>query len=101
VLGQAALAPLVQKAYERGDAVAADLIRQGARELALIVRSVVGQLTLGPEPYPVVLAGGVFKGCPALVEPLVAALDLPLAQPALLQVEPARGAVNLALDLLQ
>jgi N-acetylglucosamine kinase-like BadF-type ATPase len=97
----AALAPLVEKAHERGDAVAAELIRQGARELALIVRSVVGQLTFGPEPYPVVLAGGVFKGCPSLADPLVAALELPLARPVLLQVEPARGAVNLALDLLR
>lgn len=97
----AALAPLVQKAYERGDAVAADLIGQGARELALIARAVVGQLALGTEVYPVVLAGGAFKGCPALEEPLVAALELPTARPALLKVEPARGAVNLALDLLQ
>jgi N-acetylglucosamine kinase-like BadF-type ATPase len=97
----AALAPLVQKAYERGDTVAADLIAQGARELALIARSVAAQIALGTEPYPVVLAGGVFKGCPALAEPLVAALELPMAQPALLQVEPARGAVNLALDLLR
>jgi N-acetylglucosamine kinase len=97
----AALAPLVQKAFDHGDAVATDLMAQGARELALIARSVVGQLALGPEPYPVVLAGGVFKGCPALVTPLVAALDLPLARPDLLRVEPARGAVNLALDLLR
>jgi N-acetylglucosamine kinase len=96
----AALAPLVQRALDHGDAVARDLIAQGARELALIAVSVARQLTLGPEPYPVVLAGGVFKGCPALLEPLVAALDLPLARPVRLQVEPARGAVNLALDLL-
>jgi N-acetylglucosamine kinase len=97
----AALAPLVQKAYEGGDPVARDLVALGARELALIARSVVAQLTLGPAPYPVVLAGGVFKGCPALVEPLVGALELPLARPVLLEVEPARGAVNLALDLLR
>jgi N-acetylglucosamine kinase len=97
----AALAPLVQKAHERGDTVAAELMGQGARELALIARSVVHQLSLGPEPYPVVLAGGVFKGCPSLVQPLVAALELPGARPELLRVEPARGAVNLALDLLQ
>ena len=97
----AALAPVVQKAHERGDAVAGDLVAQGARELALIATSVARQLSLGPEPYPVVLAGGVFKGCPALVDPLVAALDLPLARPVRLQVEPAVGAVNLALDLLR
>lgn len=97
----AALAPLVQKAYDRGDAVAAELLAQGARELALIAVSVARQLTLGPDPYPLVLAGGVFKGCPGMVDPLVAALELPLARPVLLDVEPARGAVNLALDLLR
>jgi N-acetylglucosamine kinase-like BadF-type ATPase len=96
----AALAPLVQRAYDRGDAVAAELMRQGAHELAMIARSVVRQLTLGPHPYPVVLAGGVFKGCPAVLRPLVAALDLPLARPELLRAEPAHGAVSLALDLL-
>jgi N-acetylglucosamine kinase len=97
----AALAPLVHKASERGDAVARDLITHGARELALIARAVVRQLTLGPEPYTVVLAGGVFKGIPSLFEPLVAALELPLARAALLEVDPAQGAVNLALDLLR
>jgi N-acetylglucosamine kinase-like BadF-type ATPase len=97
----AALAPLVQKAFEQGDGVAAELLTQGARELALIAVSVARQLALGPEPYPLLLAGGVFKGCPALVDPLVAALDLPLARPTLLRADPAQGAVNLALDLLQ
>ena len=62
----------------RGDAVAAELIAQGARELALIARSVARQLDARRRsPYPVVLAGGVFKGCPSLVDPLVAALELP------------------------
>lgn len=97
----AALAPLVQKAHDAGDAVASELIALGARELALIARSVARQLALGSSPYPLVLAGGVFKGCPALVDPLVASLELPLARPVLLDVEPARGAVNLALDLLR
>ena len=97
----AALAPLVQKAFERGDAVATELLAQGARELSLIAISVARQLDLGSDPYPVVLAGGVFKGCPGMVAPLVAALDVPLARPVLLDVEPARGAVNLALDLLR
>src|SRR5918995_648518 len=96
----AALAPLVQKAHDRGDVVAGELIVQGARELALTARSVAHQLTLEPGPYPVVLAGGAFKGCPGLVDPLVAALELPLARPTLLTAEPAQGAVSLALDLL-
>ena len=47
------------------------------------------------------LAGGAFKACPGLVAPLVGHLDLPAGKPKLLDVEPARGAVRLALDLLK
>jgi hypothetical protein len=61
---------------------------------------VARQLELGGEPYPLVLAGGVFKGCPSVIESLTRQLELPAARPALLTVEPARGAVALALDLL-
>jgi hypothetical protein len=48
-----------------------------------------------------VLAGGVFKGCPSVIDSLTRQLALPAARPALLTVEPARGAVALALDLLK
>jgi N-acetylglucosamine kinase-like BadF-type ATPase len=97
----AALAPLVQRAADSGDAVAAALIEAGARELALTVRAVARQIALGDRPFPVVLAGGAFKACPGMVRPLVEHLELPGAQPSLLQVEPAIGAVRLALDLLK
>ena len=97
----AALAGVVQRARDEGDAVAAELIESGARELALAARAVARQLDLGDGPFPVVLAGGAFKACPSMVTPLEKHLDLPGARPALLTVEPARGAVRLALDLLQ
>jgi N-acetylglucosamine kinase-like BadF-type ATPase len=97
----AALAGVVQRAHDEGDAVAAALIDAGARELALAARAVARQLDLGDGPFPVVLAGGAFKACPAMVAPLETHLDLPGARPVLLQAEPARGAVRLALDLLQ
>jgi N-acetylglucosamine kinase-like BadF-type ATPase len=97
----AALAGLVQMAHDKGDAAAAELIDGAGRELALAGRSVARQLQLGDEPYPVVLAGGVFKGCPSVVDSLTRHLELPNARPALLTVEPARGAVALALDLLR
>jgi glucosamine kinase len=96
----AALAPLVQKAALQGDAVAASLLEQAALELALAARSVARQLSFGEEPIPVVLAGGVFKACPSLVEPLGKSLGIPRAEPAVLTSEPARGAVALAIDLL-
>ncbi|PYQ11073.1 MAG: ATPase [Acidobacteria bacterium] len=97
----AALAPLVDRARAGGDPLAAGLIEQAGQELALAARAVHRQVDLGSEPFPVVLAGGVFKAVPTLPEPLTRHLDLPAARPSLLAVEPARGAVALALDLLQ
>jgi len=97
----AALANVVQKAADQGDRTAAELIEQGARELALAARAVAQQLALEGQPYPVVLAGGAFKACPGLIEPLTRALQLPDGRPALLAAEPAVGAVGLALDLLR
>jgi N-acetylglucosamine kinase-like BadF-type ATPase len=99
--GIAALAPLVEQARAAGDRVAADLIRRGGQELALAAAAVARALDLGHEPFPVVLAGGAFKACPSLVDTVAGALDLPAARPAPLTVEPARGAVTLALELLR
>lgn len=97
----AALAPLVEQARLRGDRLAAQLVEQAGQELALAARSVHRQLDFGSEPFPVVLAGGVFKACPTLPEPFSRHLDLPGARPSLLATEPASGAVALALDLLK
>ncbi|HEY2942349.1 MAG TPA: BadF/BadG/BcrA/BcrD ATPase family protein [Vicinamibacteria bacterium] len=97
----AALAPLVEKARVQGDALAVELVERAGQELALAARAVHRQIDLGREPFPVVLAGGVFKACPALAETLPRHLDLPGAQPTLLATEPAAGAVALALDLLR
>jgi N-acetylglucosamine kinase-like BadF-type ATPase len=97
----AALASLVQAAHDEGDEVAATLLEAAGRELGLAARSVARQLDLGTEEFPVVLAGGVFKGCPSIVDSLSRQLDIPMARPAVLTVEPARGAITLALDLLK
>lgn len=97
----AALAPLVEQARAAGDAVAARIIEGAAAELALGARSVARQLGLGAEAFPVVLAGGVFRACPTLPVLLEARLELPQALLRRLEVEPALGAVALALDLLR
>ena len=97
----AALAPLVEEARLRGDALAVELVDRAGRELALAARAVHRQIDLGHAPFPVVLAGGVFKACPTLHETLSSHLELPGAQPTLLATEPASGAVALALDLLK
>jgi hypothetical protein len=62
---------------------------------------VAQRISLGGGPYRVVLAGGAFKACPSLPARIEACLGLPDAQLAPLGVEPARGAVALALDLLR
>ena len=87
----AALAGLVQRAHDEGDAVAAALIDAGARELALAARAVARQLDLGDGPFPVVLAGGAFKACPSHGGAAREHLDLPGARPALLAVRARAG----------
>jgi len=77
------------------------LLETAGHELAQAARAVHRQIDLGHEPFPVVMAGGVFKACPTLAETIARHLDLPGAQPALLAAEPAMGAVALALDLLK
>lgn len=95
----AAMAGLVASAHVDGDAVAGEILRAAATELALAARSVVEQLGLRGEPIQVVLSGGLFKmAAPmaAMVSPLV--LDVaPRATVAVLADEPALGAVRLAL----
>jgi N-acetylglucosamine kinase-like BadF-type ATPase len=97
----AALAPIVEAARAAGDAVAGRIVEGAAAELALGARSVARQLEIGRDPFPVVLAGGVFRACPTLPALLLARLEMPQARLRRLEVEPATGAVALALDLVR
>ncbi len=92
----AELAGLVEEAAAAGDREAARLLDQAARHLASAARAVAEQLVI-PGSYPLVLAGGVFRACPSLYDRLEACLDLPRAEVVRLAVEPATGAVTLAL----
>jgi N-acetylglucosamine kinase-like BadF-type ATPase len=93
------IVPLLQQAVEEGDPVAWGIVDEAARHLARAAESVAKKLDLG-DSFPVVLAGGAFRACPALVEQLEARLELPAAEVRRLEVEPAMGAVHLALALL-
>jgi N-acetylglucosamine kinase-like BadF-type ATPase len=95
----AALAGCLEKARAQGDAVAVELLARAAHELALAGQAVARKLAF-TKPHPVVLAGGVFQACPSLGRLVVERLALPLAQPIVLDREPAFGAVSLALDRL-
>jgi glucosamine kinase len=95
------LASLVETASAEGDEAAENLMDQASKHLAKAARAVTNQLNF-PGIHPVILAGGAFKACPSL-SPRVDALldDLPNVEVKLLEVEPAMGAVTLALELLK
>lgn len=97
--GVAELAGLVEEAAVAGDAAASDLLDQAADHLARAARAVARRLRF-PGPYPLILAGGTFRACPGLEARLAGRLELPDARIERLAVEPARGAVTLALQEL-
>jgi N-acetylglucosamine kinase-like BadF-type ATPase len=93
------VARIVRRAAEAGDAVAADIVGRAASELAGAAASVVTRLGMRGDAFPTVLAGGVFQGVPALVDLVAARLTdvAPRSTVRRLDVEPALGAVSLAL----
>ena len=95
------LASLVEKASSSGDEAAETLMDQAAKHLASAARAVASHLSFA-DPYPIVLSGGAFKACPSLVPRIEIMLDdLIDAEVRQLKVEPAMGAVTLALELIQ
>jgi N-acetylglucosamine kinase-like BadF-type ATPase len=95
----AALGPIVQHASGLGDAVATDILERAAEELTLAARSVVARLDMEDDVFVFVLAGGVFRVVPSLVEALTRRLVAvaPRSRVERLDREPASGAVRLAL----
>ncbi len=95
----AQLARLVQQARDEGDEVATQLLELAAHELVRAARSVVERLRMRDSSFAFVLAGGVFCGVPWLSDELARRLPAiaPQARVIGLTVEPALGAVSLAL----
>jgi len=95
----AMLGPTVQQAADAGDEIALQILEGAAVELALAARSVVDRLQMREERFAFILAGGVFRVVPWLVEGLTGRLVAvaPRARIDLLTEEPALGAVRLAL----
>jgi N-acetylglucosamine kinase-like BadF-type ATPase len=95
----AQVARAVQQARDERDPVATQILDEAARELLAAARSVTEQLQMGGETFAFVLAGGVFGGVPWLGEELARRLPAiaPKASVKRLDVEPAVGAVRLAL----
>jgi N-acetylglucosamine kinase len=99
----ATLGPTVQRARDRGDAVAMQILERAAEELTLAAASVTGRLGMRGDAFPFVLAGSMFRLVPSLAgelgRRLVEVAPRALVRP--LEVEPARGAVSLALAELR
>ena len=95
----AGLGGAVQAAADAGDAVAAAILDEAARELLAAAATVAARLALRDTPFPFVLAGGLFHGVPRLREAVLQGLHgvAPHCQPQLLTQEPALGAVRLAI----
>lgn len=95
----AAVASLVQAAADDGDVVAREILVEGAEELVVAARSVATRLEMRGVAFPLVLAGGLFRVLPTLrAEVLSRVVEVaPRSRPRVLDVEPALGAVRLAL----
>jgi N-acetylglucosamine kinase len=95
-----ALAQCVQAAFSEGDAVAIGILRGAANELEAAALSVARRLDLIGQPFVFILAGGIFRAVPWVQQELERRLPLaaPLSRVELLDREPARGAVALALQ---
>jgi N-acetylglucosamine kinase-like BadF-type ATPase len=95
----ASLGPIVERARANGDPVAGEILREASQELVAATASVIRQLGMRGEVFPTVLAGGMFRTVPWLETDVVSRLGevAPRTTAARLTVEPAHGAVRLAL----
>jgi hypothetical protein len=80
--------------------VAVGILRGAANELESASMSVARRLGLVGQPFPFILAGGIFKAVPWLNDELARRLPIvaPRSTVTLLDREPATGAVLLALQ---
>src|SRR6187200_1436024 len=99
----AAIATVVQRACDAGDAIASEILDRAAAELTSAASSVITRLDMRGEEFRIVLSGGIFAGIPALVPNINARLPevAPRSRVRPLDVEPAMGAVRLALATAQ
>lgn len=95
-----ALARSVHQAFQQGDEVAIGILRGAANELEASAMSVARRLALVGQHFTFILAGGIFKAVPWVQDELSRRLPVvsPGSEVRLLEVEPAIGAVRLALQ---
>ena len=94
---------VVEKARAAGDIVASEILKTAGEELTRAAASVISRLEMRGQTFGVVLAGGMFRVIPWLaadVENRLAEVA-PRATVKALEVEPAEGAVRLAVRELR
>jgi glucosamine kinase len=93
----AAVAVEAARAAEAGDAVATELYRRGASELASQVLAVIEHTNLAGS-FPIGLIGSAFKAGPLFVDPLAALVHerAPKAQVSVVEMAPVGGSLLLA-----
>lgn len=98
----AALGEVVETARAEGDVVASEILRTASGELTRAAASVIERLQMRGDAFRTVLAGGMFRVIPWLVTDVRRRLAevAPRAEATPLDVEPAMGAVFLALKEL-
>ena len=95
----AGIAAVVQRASDAGDAMASEILTRAGAELTAAAASVIGRLGMRGDVFRTLLAGGIFHAIPALVADVQTRLSdvAPRSETQRLDVEPAVGAVRLAL----
>jgi N-acetylglucosamine kinase-like BadF-type ATPase len=95
----ASLAAVVDRARADGDPVAIDIMTRAADELGLAAASVINRLDMRGEQFPILLAGGMLRESTWLASEVRRRMAevAPRSAVALLNEEPAVGAVRLAL----
>jgi N-acetylglucosamine kinase-like BadF-type ATPase len=94
----AELAPLAFSAFEAGDPVATEILREAVRQLALMVDAVTGRLEL--KDLPLVLSGSVLLHQQNFRSAVLSELDERRFSQVVLATDPVQGAVRLASEQL-
>jgi len=96
----AALAPVVTKAAQEGDAVAAKIVEEAVQGLASMINTVIRRLAMQGRSFPVATIGGVFKAGEIVTGPLTRAVNAvaPKAHIGKPMMGPWLGSVLVALE---
>lgn len=98
------LAPLVERATQKGDKVAREILLEVAEELSLATTTLVKRLGLERREFPVVLSGSVFNIKERIFTEILKQRILSVATQAKFirpKAEPVIGAVKLAIESLK